>query len=246
MYTEALFLLVCVAAFYHLRKGEHASAAVWGLLAGLCRPNGFLLSLPLGLLVLAQFWTTLRRNRRGGDESIRTEGETDARRRRLWGLAAAGAPIIGVLLFSAFLYDLTGRPLAWMEAHQAWGRVSTDVNALLSDRMAFIAEQGLYTYSIQQPVELLNAVPTFLALALAIPVARRLGLAYALLLLVMILPPLTRGGFLSLGRLTATLFPLFLFLGATLRGHARAAVVMACAGLQAFLAVLFFTWRPFY
>jgi hypothetical protein len=246
MYTEALFLLVCVAAFYHLRKGEHAAAAIWGLLAGLCRPNGFLLSLPLGLLVLAQFWTTFRRPSHDGGPSMRTAAETDARRRTWWGLAAAAAPIVGVLLFSAFLYDLTGRPLAWMEAHQAWGRVATDVNALLSDRMAFIAEQGLYTYSIQQPVELLNAVPTFLALALAIPVARRLGLAYALLLLVMILPPLTRGGFLSLGRLTSTLFPLFLFLGATLRGHTRATVVMACAGLQAFLAVLFFTWRPFF
>jgi hypothetical protein len=151
-----------------------------------------------------------------------------------------------MILFSAFLYDLTGRPLAWMDAHQAWGRVATDVNALLTDRMTFIAEQGLYTYSVNQPIELLNAVPALLALVLAIPVARRLGPAYALLLVVMVLPPLARGGFLSLGRLTSTLFPIFLYLGCALRGSTRAAVVTACAGLQAFLAVLFFTWRPFF
>ena len=74
----------------------------------------------------------------------------------------------------------------------------------------------------------------------------RFGPAYGLLIVVMIAPPLFRGGFLSLGRLTSTLFPLFLYLGWQLRGTPLAAAVMAFAGLQALLAVVFFTWRPFF
>ena len=76
--------------------------------------------------------------------------------------------------------------------------------------------------------------------------AMRFGPAYGLFLLLMIVPPLLRGGFLSLGRLTSTLFPLFLYLGWQVRAAPRAALITAFAGLQALLAVLFFTWRPFF
>ena len=69
------------------------------------------------------------------------------------------------------------------------------------------------------------------ALALAVPITRRFGLAYGVFLLLMIVPPLFRGGFLSLGRLTSTLFPLFLYLGWRLRGTPLAVAVMAFAGI---------------
>ena len=216
LYSEALFLLVSVAAFYHLRKGEHTRAAIWGLVAGLSRPNGFLLSLPLGLLVLESSWRAARTASTSTERSTRSP--SDERRRRALGLAAAAAPVVGMLLYSAFLYDLTGRPLAWMEAHQAWGRVSTDVNALLTDRMTFIAEQGLYTYSIQQPVELLNAVPTFLALALDHPDRASARPAYALLLLVYDRASAHPRGVSFARPADLDLFPLFLFLGWLLGG----------------------------
>jgi hypothetical protein len=234
MYTESLFLLVTVAAFYHLRRGEHLAAGLWGLLAGLTRPNGCLLSVPLGLLALQQGF------------AARRQAGTPAGPALVRALTAAAMPGIGMLLYSAYLYEQTGRPLAWMDAHRAWGRVATDVEALNADRMSFIADQGIYTYSVSQPVELLNAVPALLALLLVVPVVKRLGLACGLLIVVMLVPPLLRGGFLSLGRVTATLFPLFLLGGALLRGSTRSSIVLAMAGLQAFLAVLFFTWRPFY
>jgi hypothetical protein len=240
MYTESLFLLVSVAAFYHVRRREYLSASVWGLLAGLTRPNGCLLSVPLALLVVQQSLAA----------APAAGGALQARRlmsrRFMSGLAAAATPGIGMLLFSAYLYQLTGRPLAWMDAHQAWGRVATDVEALVADRMTFIFDRSFYAYSAEHSIELLNAVPALAALVLAIPIARRAGLAYGLLIAVMLLPPLLRGGFLSLGRVTATLFPLFLYGGWLLRGDARSAVVLGFAALQGFLAVIFFTWRPFY
>ncbi|HJR60600.1 MAG TPA: mannosyltransferase family protein, partial [Vicinamibacterales bacterium] len=53
--TESLFLLAAAAAFYHFRRSELWKAGVFGLVAGLLRPNGCLLSVPLALLALIPF-----------------------------------------------------------------------------------------------------------------------------------------------------------------------------------------------
>src|SRR3954447_2877961 len=52
VYTESLFLLLSVGAFYAMRRGRLGWVAVCGLLAGVTRPNGFWLALPLGCLAL--------------------------------------------------------------------------------------------------------------------------------------------------------------------------------------------------
>jgi hypothetical protein len=233
VYTEGFFFLSLVGAWYELRRRRWLAAAAWGLLCGLSRPNGFLVSVPLALLAVAD-WRALRR------------GDGEARRAAILGVLTASAPGIGMLLFSGWLGLSGGHPFAWLEAHQAWGRVATDVAGLFSERAELIAEQGFYTYTTNQPVELINATFVIAALVLAVPITIRFGPAYGVFLLLMIVPPLLRGGFLSLGRLTSTLFPLFLYLGWQVRGTPRAAVVTAFAGLQALLAVLFFTWRPFF
>ena len=233
VYTEGLFFLGVVAAWYHLRERQWAAAFVWGVVTGLTRPNGFLLSVPLALLAVAD-WRAVWR------------GDPAARRTALLGVAASAGPGVGVLIFCAYLDMLSGHPLAWMEAHRAWGRVATDVAGLFTERADVIANQGFYTYSISQPIELINATFVIASLILAVPITRRFGIAYGAFLVLMIAPPLFRGGFLSLGRLTSTLFPLFLYLGWQLRGMPLAIAAMAFAGFQALLAVVFFTWRPFF
>jgi hypothetical protein len=233
VYTEGLFFLGVLGAWYHLRERQWVAAFAWGVVTGLTRPNGFLLSAPLALLAVAD-WRPIWRN------------EDGRRRIALLGLLAAAGPAVGVLIFSAYLDSLTGHPLAWMEAHQAWGRIATDVAGLFTERADIIAKQGFYVYSIGQPIELINATFVIASLILAVPITRRFGLAYGALILVMIAPPLFRGGFLSLGRLTSTLFPLFLYLGWRLRGSPLAVTVMVFAGFQALLAIVFFTWRPFF
>jgi Gpi18-like mannosyltransferase len=50
---ESLFLLTSLGALYHMRCGEWAKAGLWGLLAGLTRPTGCLLSVPLALMAIA-------------------------------------------------------------------------------------------------------------------------------------------------------------------------------------------------
>ena len=51
LYTESLFLLGALGAFYHFSRHQFGRAALWGLLVGLTRLNGALLVIPL--LVLA-------------------------------------------------------------------------------------------------------------------------------------------------------------------------------------------------
>ncbi len=47
VYTESLFLLVTVASLLAARRRRYVMAALCGLLAGLCRPTGFLLAIPI-------------------------------------------------------------------------------------------------------------------------------------------------------------------------------------------------------
>jgi hypothetical protein len=91
----------------------------------------------------------------------------------------------------------------------------------------------------------LNAIPAILTVALIVPVGLRLGLPYAVFVLCSLLPPLIVGGLLSMGRFTATLFPIFMWLA--IRGReSTTAWAVGFALFQALAAVLFYTWRPLF
>ena len=238
-YTEGLFLLGTVATVYHFRRAELVKAGAWGLLLGLSRPNGCLLSVPLALMALQSsfFPRTLAQ----GDPAARPDVGAFAK-----AIAAAAMPGIGMVLFSAWLWTLTGVPLAWLQAHKEWGRTYRSVATLLGDRVETIAEYGVYQYSRAEPVEALYVVSLVLCLATLWPVVRRLGASYGVLVVLTVVPPLLAGGFLSMGRITSTLFPIFVYLGWRIPARHHAAVAMACIALQAMLAAMFFTWRPVY
>jgi hypothetical protein len=99
VYTESLYLLVAVAACYYAERRLPARAAIAGLLAGLVRPNGLLLSIPLAWLAFA---------------SRRERGHWAAR------LGAVIAPVIGALCFSAYLAWRVGDATAWIANQAAW------------------------------------------------------------------------------------------------------------------------------
>jgi hypothetical protein len=236
-YTEGLFLLGSVATLYHFRRGEYLAATGWGLLLGLTRPNGCLLSVPLGVMALQQSFFPMTLS--AGDPGPRPGWRECAK-----GLVVAAMPGIGMLTYSWWLWTITGRPLAWMQAHGAWGRTFQSVGELVGERVESIGELGLYGYSASQPIEMLYVACVVLCLLALWPVARRLGWAYAVLMLVTVVPPLSAGGFLSMGRITSTLFPVFVYLGWRLPPARQAQVAFFCTALQGMLAALFFTWRP--
>mgnify|MGYP003694694431 CR=1 FL=1 len=84
-------------------------------------------------------------------------------------------------------------------------------------------------------------------LAAVWPVGRKLGLAYAVLILVFILPPLAAGGLISAGRFSSGAVS-----GVHLAGRSRCRPDIARRGsrsfaaFQALNAAMFYTWRPLY
>lgn len=219
-YTEGLFLLTVIAAVYHFRRDELWRAAFWGLACGLSRPNGALLSIVLALMALRPF-SLLR-------------------------MIVAGAPGYGMLMFSGFIYKLTGNPFMWTQQNIAWGRVYRGLDVIVSDRVDYIAANGLYNYASTQTIDLFYATAVVLALVAVWPVYRRFGPALAAFIVITILPPMSAGGMLSMGRVTSVLFPVFLWMGASVPVRHRHAWITTFALLQGFVAVMFFTWRPLY
>ncbi len=220
-YSENLFLLATVGAFFHGRRGDWGVACAWGALAGLTRPNGFALCVPLALLAL----------------------QARTRSPRAW--LAVAAPIGGLAAFSLYLLAQTGNPLAWLDAHAAWGRSTGGTDMLLAVPLEFRSGEALYNRTLGEPLRWLDGCAAILALALAVPLTRRLGWAYGSWIVVNLALAIGSGGLLSVGRVVSTLFPLFIYLGARLTAGQTMLALAVFASLQGFGAALFYTWRPF-
>jgi hypothetical protein len=236
-YTEALFLLGAVGACDHFRRRQWLAASGWGLVVGLTRPNGCFVSIPLAMMAVEQ-WRADRR-------ITAPDGQRGAARGVAVRLASAAMPGIGMLLFTAYLHQLTGVWFAWTRSHEAWGRTYRGFEPILS-----LVEQLRDVPFVQlvsnNPYNTLNAIGVVFGLALVYPVFRRLGAPWGVFVLVNLVPPLLAGGLLSMGRLSATLFPLFLALAAVISVRTIPAWAAAFGIGQGLCAILFFTWRDLY
>lgn len=237
--TESVFLLAAAGAFYHFGRSQCLPAAAFGLLAGIIRPNGFLLCVPLGLLAVLPFaaahgWWPF-------------QPRTDVSWRKLAvQLAVALMPVVGMLLYAAHVHSLVGDPFAWMRAQEAWGRGATEGLKVAAARWALIETQGFSAYARAYPIEIFEAAAAFFALGTVWPITRRFGLAYGAFVAMAVLPPLVTMGSVSLGRYAAPLFPIFLWLATAVPARRLPYWVAAFASGQALVAVLFYTWRPPY
>jgi mannosyltransferase PIG-V len=234
IYTESFFLLETVAAFYHVRHRQFAAAAAWGLLAGLTRPNGCLLAAPLALVALLDW-------RRSTDEGARAPVSALL---RAW--STATAPIGGMLLYALAIWRLTGNPFAWVAGQTAWGHNYLGISGVVTDRYRIITHAGLSGYIASLPHDFLNGLAVLFVLMTLWPVARRLGVAYGLWMILNVWPSITAVNLISAGRYTAILFPAFIWLAGAVPERHRGGWIAAFASVQAFGAAMFYTWRPLY
>jgi len=256
-YTESLFLLGAAGASYHFLRRDWIAASMWGLLCGLSRPNGCFLSVALGLIALyppgggpcrasdsisyCSWGPTPTRSRSAAARLARAAGAGVLVR-----LAVAAMPGIGMLLFTVYLHRLTGGVwFAWARSHEAWGRTYGGLEPLLHLAQR-LRDEPFLPLLMNDPFNALNAIGVVFALALTYPVFRRVGLAWGVFVLISLLPPLFAGGLVSMGRLTSTLFPLFIALAALLPPRAVPVWATVFGIGQGLAATLFFTWHALF
>jgi len=233
-YTEGLFLLGSIGAFYHFHQKRWIAASVFGLLVGFSRPNGCFVSVPLGVMALQQVWQAWR-----SEPGARMPVTALAQR-----LLVAAMPGIAMLIFTAFLRQLTGVWFAWAKIQGAWGREWG--TRPIAQGWEWLTTEGLMTVTRGVPFDVLNTLAVLFTIALLVPVFRRLGAAYGLFVLLNLVPPIFAGGALSMGRISSTLFPVFIALAARLPPQSVPAWAAGFAMLQGLVAVLFFTWREIF
>ena len=158
-YTESLYLAAAIAAFYYMERRQLTAAGLWGLLAGLTRPNGAFLSVPLGLMAIGPWLPSVL-----GAWSLRDRPREIGPTVRA--IAAAAMPGIGMLLFSAYVYSVTGRPFFWAEGHAAWGRTYQGLAPLVTTRAHYLLNDGLIDYIQNRPYDFLNLLGVLFALSM--------------------------------------------------------------------------------
>jgi hypothetical protein len=226
-YSESLFLLLSVGAFYAARTERWAWAGLCAALASATRSAGIVLVLPLVLL----WWSSPRR--RGRD------------------LAWIAVALLGLIAYSVYLAASIGDGFAYLHLQEVWFRSFAGPFGALPDgavaawdglrqivsgqraHVYFTAAGGDPIAAAWHNVELFAFL--LIGLVAVVGVLRRLPRAYgAYVVAALALPlsfPVGPQPLMSLPRFLAVLFPLFMWLALVCRTPRRRAVVLVVLGL---------------
>jgi hypothetical protein len=224
-YSESLFLASTCGALYSYRRREWAMSAAWGCIAGLTRPNGFLVS--AGLILL------------------QPSAAPKLAERRFWRGVAALAPAFGTALFSLYLYVTTGDALAWTIG-QPGARTSLNPLAFVRDLSDTCWRLGPSGCMVNRGYDILNVGAALIPIALVVPVLRQFGAAFASIVALNTAMPLFGIGFNCMGRYTSVMFPMFLWWAGRLGDRQVRWWIAVSVLCQCLMAAAFFTWRPVY
>ncbi|MEW2378765.1 hypothetical protein AB0883_22065 [Micromonospora sp. NPDC047812] len=219
--TESLFLCLALAAFHHAERRRWLLVGVVGFFLAMSRSVGFLVVLPLALVLLRQHGYRLGP-------------------RAWWAYVRVGWPLAlvpaGWLAFMAFCRWQSGDWFAYKHAQETgWGiRVQNPLAVLW---------HGLTDTPSRDALRVWIAV---LVLAVLLAGARRLGLPYLVYGLLMVLVPLSMGPpvYKSLLRYLLAVFPVALVLARWAR-HAGADAWLTAA-LALLQGALFVTWLAYW
>jgi hypothetical protein len=241
-YSESLFLLLSVGAFYFARTGRWAVAGVAAALASATRSAGVVLLVPLLIL----WWQQPRPRRRARD------------------LAWIALAPVGLAAYSIYLALALGDGFAYLHLQDVWFRSFAGPFGAVPDG-AVAAWDGLrqivsgsrshvyFTAAGGDPIDVgWHNVELFgfliLGVVATIGVLRRLPRACgAYVVAALALPlsfPVSPQPLMSLPRFLAVLFPLFMWLGLVCRTPRRRVIVLSvlALGLGVFTA-RYATWH---
>lgn len=196
IYTESLFLLCSIGAFYSARRRRWGWAGIFGLAAALTRLIGVILA----PVLLVEWWMQRRR--------------TEPSRPPLLGLAAAALVPLGTVAFMLYLQRTFDDPLAFVHATAAWDRVPRPPLVLLAELLRAPVEgwgQALATgaFPLNDWIDLLS-VAVFLLMGTALLAQSRWSEGLFVVLGALI--PLYSGLLMSQRRYMWVLFPAFILL----------------------------------
>lgn len=186
LYTESLFLMTSIAAFYYARRSRWALAGAWGMLAALTRVTGMLLLLPLAWEYLSQKDFSLRKIK----PSV------------LW-LALVPA---GLFIYMGYLYGDFSEPLAFAKTQAAgwghefklpWGSFGHDISFLMDQSELWV---------------IYELAATALLIGLIVAGIRKLPGSYTVYMVMSLMLPLTGGTTKSMSRYLLVVFPLFILM----------------------------------
>jgi len=235
VYTESVFLLFTVAAFYFFRTRRWIAGGLAGAVASAARPNGILMLPALALLV----WRSAEPTRRD----------------RMLAIAGLALVACGIGAYSLFVYRLTSieggshNPLEWAATIERWGY--NPGGSPWTGLFNLIGPLATHPYRYlttvpMAPFDLLNGLAA-LVLAVSVPfVWARLGAPYGIFLLVNLWLPLSSGQYEGLGRYCSVLFPFHIWLAGSVSRRTSTVILVASAMLYAFCLTLFTNTYPLF
>jgi hypothetical protein len=229
VYSESVFLMFTVAAFYGFRTRRWVMGGMAGALAAATRVNG-VMALP------ALAWIAWQQTK-------------DRPPERAWAALALCLVVGGLATWSAYVYTLSGSYLEWMHSIRRWDYHPGGMPLQPVLTMLHLVVTQPYQYLTSEPMgpyDLLNGAAA-VALLLAVPLVwRRLGAGYALFMIANLWLPLSSGSLLGLGRYGAVLFPFAIVL-ATFRSEAsRTTILVVSAALYMLCLALFTNIHPIF
>ena len=227
VYSESLFFLGLVGAVLALRTRHWIWAAVAGAAMTATRVNGI-------MFVPALAWIAWQ-------SSAGTERVKAAR-----AIVGASGGFIGYCLHN---YWLSGDPFAWYHAITHWGYQpgGNPVGGLFAIARALTTRfyQFLATEHMA-PFDTLNAGLATLVLVMFPFVWRRFGFAYASMIVLGLILPLSSGQFEGLGRYCSVLFPVPMLLASSAGETRHLGLIAASAMLYALGLALFVNVHPLF
>lgn len=181
VYAESLFLALAVAAFWYARQDRWALAGVLSGLAALTRPFGLIVA--LGLVA----------------ELVTRNAQARAHLGRWAWLSLAPLALVGWI---GYLFVLTGRPLAVLEAHAAWSVRPTELLRGFVD----LSDPAVYGFPWA-------VIALLLVTAVLSAYAWRLRRSYGVYSLLVFAAAVSPGTLTSSMRHELGLFPAFIVLG---------------------------------